>query len=224
LDREVFSDLVRALPEVRPNPSGSGYIPLDEQHLASLQPCWRDYELNIRPRICAALWPYFSPYYTAKAQEAVGLPLEPVEPHSLRGIVQCRYPGHVQKPHVDKATTIFTFLLYLTPESSRHGTTLYSIAHRDELREEWRKRRNVRAWFPDITIYGIKEARTLEYRANRVVAFLNLCTSLHAVAYPSGPPRYAIQNYADFAPSIRRAYFRNWNDPLSPTGEYEGDL
>ena len=186
----------------------------------------------MKPSICEALLERYLPYAAEKlslifGEEAEHLKsqLEPKEFRSVRGIVQCRITGARMGAHVDKATSLFTYLFYFAPDDSLRpfGTIFYKAQDQANLLERYRANRGIRAWFPDAADLDLRPQPPLEFRRNRLVSYVNLPYSLHGAATDAAAPRYSMQNFCDLPLRIALPLYKDWKDPISPTGLYRGD-
>jgi hypothetical protein len=194
---------------------------------------WRRFDTEVKTPICRRLIDIFTPFAEekvgqlfgndalAKYREARGEPWQ-----IQRGIVQCRIKGNTHEPHVDKATNVFTYLFYFSPDESLRpfGTILYDVKQRDQLVRAYRDRAQVRVWSPNPVEYGIATNKTLEFRGNRMVAFANMAHSVHGTRTDVAVPRFSMQSYCEFPPRSALALFDGWKDNLAPDGLYRGGL
>jgi hypothetical protein len=199
---------------------------------ASARQFWIEFDQKVKPSICEALLERYLPYAAEKlslifGEEAEHLKsqLEPKEFRSVRGIVQCRITGARMGAHVDKATSLFTYLFYFAPDDSLRpfGTIFYKAQDRASLLERYRAHRGIRAWFPDAADLDLRPQPPLEFRRNRLVSYVNLPYSLHGAATDAAAPRYSMQNFCDLPLRITLPLYKDWKDPISPTGLYRGD-
>jgi hypothetical protein len=147
---------------------------------------------------------------------------------ALRGIVQCRTTGARMSAHVDKATSLFTYLFYFASDDSLRpfGTIFYETSKRDRLIDLYRANRGIRAWFPNEDELAELELRPhppIEFCRNRLVSYVNLPHSLHGAATDAVAPRYSMQSFCDLPARITLPLFDGWRDPVSPSGVYRGD-
>ena len=144
----------------------------------------------------------------------------------IRGIIQYRNWHAQQPPHVDKATALFTCVLYLAKEGNPidSGTTLLRSKNESQLISAYRRAKSIRAWFPDPRDFGIVKVKTVSYQQNRAVVMVVLPTSLHGVVHVSDFDRYSMQSFCELPYQIIKDRFAGWNDPLSPTGIFRGDI
>lgn len=126
-------------------------LPTDAQQF------WTKFDRDVKPAICRALLQRYMPYTEEKltlifgdTAEDMARGLDPNEFRSLRGIVQCRITGARMGAHVDKATSLFTYLFYFAPDDSLRpfGTIFYESLDRTALLQRYLANRSVRAWFP----------------------------------------------------------------------------
>jgi hypothetical protein len=197
---------------------------------AASQNFWSAFDTVTKPAVCAALLRRFLPYAENKlalifGRDGLGKELEPDEFRPLRGIVQCRIAGARMGAHVDKATSLFTYLFYFAPDDSLRpfGTVFYEAKDRAAVLERYRANRGIRAWFPADGELELEARPPLEFCRNRLVSYLNLPYSLHGAATDAEAPRYSMQNYCDLPRRITLPLFEGWNDPISATGVYAGD-
>jgi hypothetical protein len=193
---------------------------------------WIEFDQKVKPAICEALLERYLPYAAEKlslifGEEAEHLrsELEPKEFRSVRGIVQCRITGARMGAHVDKATSLFTYLFYFAPDDSLRpfGTIFYKAQDRASLLERYRANRGIRAWFPEAAELDLRPQPPLEFRRNRLVSYVNLPSSLHGAATDAAAPRYSMQNFCDLPLRVTLPLYKDWKDPISPTGLYRGD-
>lgn len=237
---DYYAEMMRYLPPIEllqiPKQFGMMKIGDDDQTFASISPearaFWSRFDTDIKAPICGALLRKFKPYLAEKLRLACGHDLQAMpaddEFRPLRGIVQCRTTGARMGPHVDKATSLFTYLFYFATDDSLRpfGTILYDTKNRDHLVDRFRHARRIRAWFPDETERAAIELTPMppiEFCRNRLVAYANLPYSMHGAATDAAAPRYSMQNYCDIPASIALPAFEGWNDNMSPTGIYRGD-
>lgn len=159
----------------------------------------------------------------AKRFDSSTLPLD--EFRTLRGIVQCRISGARMGAHVDKATSLFTYLFYFPPDDLLHpfGTVFYKVRHRADLLQRYRANRGIRAWFPASGEVEATPCPPLEFRRNRLVSYVNLPYSLHGAATDAAAPRYSMQSFCDLPLRVTLPLYEGWHDLVSPTGAYRGD-
>jgi hypothetical protein len=193
---------------------------------------WSTFDVIVKPAICRALLQRYLPYAGEKlslifgdSAEGLARSLDPDEFRPLRGIVQCRIAGARMGAHVDKATSLFTYLFYFAPDNSLRpfGTVFYEAIDRATLLQRYRANRNVRAWFPAADELKLTPCPPLEFRRNRLVSYLNLPYSLHGAATDAEAPRYSMQSFCDLPLRVTLPLYEGWRDPISPTGTYQGD-
>lgn len=213
---------------------GFGHIKIEETDDAfrklgrKRKTIWRHFDVQIKAAACAGLARRFAPYASEKLCELFGQGGEDLTTESYaaqRGIIQCRTRGAIQHPHLDKATTLFTYLFYFSKDEklAPHGTTLYETGRPDTLLEAYRERADVRVWYPDVTRFAIKACRKVDYRPNRLIAFINLSRSLHGTWTEAPVPRFSMQTYCELPPRAQ-ALFLAWSDSLTPGQAYAGGL
>jgi hypothetical protein len=184
---------------------------------------WTQFEASVKPAVCGALAIRLASYAAEKMADLFGsvVAVSPSELKPQRGIIQCRARGAVQEPHIDKATTAFTFLFYFSGTPGPYGTTLYNVANKAEMLDDYRKRADVRVWSPDPVRYGISAAKTLRFAENSLVAFAGVAHAVHGVTDVPNK-RISMQNYCELPARLKRQFFQ-WNDAL--TGQkYDGGL
>jgi len=156
---------------------------------------WIEFDQKVKPSICEALLERYLLYAAEKlslifGEEAEHLKsqLEPKEFRSVRGIVQCRITGARMGAHVDKATSLFTYLFYFAPDDSLRpfGTIFYKAQDRASLLERYRANCGIRAWFPEAGELDLRPQPPLEFGRNRLVSYVNLPYSLHGAATDAG--------------------------------------
>jgi hypothetical protein len=194
---------------------------------------WTEFDKVVKPVICRALLDRYLPYTAEKLSlifgEEIGCrtshDILPEEFGSLRGIVQCRITGARMGAHVDKATSLFTYLFYFARDDLLRpfGTIFYEARDRAELLQRYRANRGIRAWFPRDGELELKPCPPLEFRRNRLVSYLNLPYSLHGAATDAEAPRYSMQSFCDLPLRVTLPLYAGWHDPISPTGIYQGD-
>lgn len=156
---------------------------------------WSEFDNEVKPPICYALLKRYFIYLEeklflifgdrAKHHDIGGLHEHDFRP--LRGIVQCRITGDRIGPHVDKATSLFTYLFYFAPDNSLQpfGTIFYGAKNRAKLIEGYRANRGIRAWFPtaeQLTELQLEPRPPLAFSRNRLLSYVNLPYSLHGAA------------------------------------------
>jgi hypothetical protein len=195
---------------------------------------WMRFDHEVKPVICRALLRRFFPLLDEKlrlifddaANRCGTKNLRLDEFRVLRGIVQCRTTGDRMGAHFDKATSLFTYIFYFALDDSLrpYGTILYDVNEKDRLYAAYRATRNIRAWFPAPDEFGITPSKQLEFLPNRLVAFANLPHSLHGTATDAATPRYSMQSFCEMPPRLALTLFAGWNDSVSETGIYKGDV
>ena len=122
--------------------------------------------------------------------EALALPLE------TRGLrLMLRRPGWNLAPHLDPRDQFMTTLLYLArPEDPEdYGTQLFRV-HRDNFVATW-----ANTYYPEAEGLRCELAKTLPFRGNVCLSFLNLGGGAHGAGLPAEAPanlkRYAFQFY-----------------------------
>lgn len=123
--------------------------------------------------------------------EAVALELE------TRGLrLMLRRPGWSLAPHLDPRDQFITTLLYLARpgDPEQYGTQLFRV-HRENFVASW-----ANTYYPEAEGLRCELAKTLPFRGNVCVSFLNLGGGAHAAELPADaqPPdlkRYAFQFY-----------------------------
>ena len=128
--------------------------------------------------------------------------------------------------HVDKATSLFTYLFYFASDDSLRpfGTIFYKAKDRAHVLERYRANSAIRAWFPAADELELMPLPPLEFRRNRLLSYVNLPYSLHGAATDAVAPRYSMQSFCDFPPRVTLPLFDGWKDSVSPTGTYRGDV
>ena len=202
-------------------------IPEDAQRF------WTDFDSVVKPVVCRALLDLYLAYTAEKLSLIFGEELGcrtshdilPEEFGSLRGIVQCRIRGARMGAHVDKATSLFTYLFYFARDDSLRpfGTIFYKTRDRADLLQRYRANRGIRAWFPTDGELELTPCLPLEFQRNRLVSYLNLPYSLHGAATDAVAPRFSMQSFCDLPLRVTLPLFVGWHDPISPTGIYRGD-
>jgi hypothetical protein len=197
------------------------------------QQFWLEFDRVVKPSICRSLLDRYLPYTAEKLSLIFGdeiggsssFGIGPEEFRPLRGIVQCRITGARMGAHVDKATSLFTYLFYFAPDDSLRpfGTIFYKPHDHRDLLQRYRANRGIRAWFPKEGEVQLTPCPPLEFRRNRLVSYLNLPYSLHGAATDAAAPRYSMQNFCDLPLRITLPLYEGWHDPISPTGLYRGD-
>ena len=152
---------------------------------------WAVFDREVKAPICRALLQRYLPYAKEKLNLIFGdraktwaCDLEQDDFIALRGIVQCRIAGDRMGAHVDKATSLFTYLFYFAPDESLRpfGTIFYEAKDRAYLLERYRANSAVRAWFPAADELELMPYPPLKFRRNRLVSYVNLPYSLHGAA------------------------------------------
>ena len=239
---QYYEELLSHLPAVSsltiPVAFGMMKIGEDDQTFRALpeasQTFWADFDSAVKPLICRALLDRYFPYAREKLSlifgdeaERIGLDGRALDEfQSLRGIVQCRITGARMAAHVDKATSLFTYLFYFAPDDSLRpfGTIFYKARDRADLLQRYRANRGIRAWFPKEGELELTPYPPLEFRRNRLVSYVNLPYSLHGAATDAAAARYSMQSFCDLPLRITRPLFEGWKDSVSPTGIYRGDV
>jgi len=227
-EAELYAKLRAALPEPSAfGPGSFGHIRIgaeaDElfspmpEHLAAT---WQLTDDLWRGTIAPTLAKKFLPHLDRKLDLAIGterprdFECQPDAFQFTPLIMQRRYRGEVQTPHMDNATSLFTAIFYLCGEDAdpRDGVVMYKARDQDRLVAEYQRRRQVRAWYPDADDYGLTRVSQLEYRANRMIAFFSSPISLHSVSIDHNEVRYSMQAQAPVPASVGDALFGEWGD------------
>ena len=123
--------------------------------------------------------------------EALALPLHP---HGLRLMLRRR--GWTLRPHCDPRDQFISTLLYLAPpgEGDTYGTQLFRVLQ-DNFVPGW-----ANTYYPEDEGVACELAKTMPYRGNLCLSFLNLGGGAHGAAVPEDaqPPdlrRLAFQFY-----------------------------
>ena len=127
----------------------------------------------------------------AFVDEALALPLYP---HGLR--LMLRRPGWTLPPHCDPRDQFITTLLYLAPpgEGDTYGTQLFRVLQ-DNFIPGW-----ANTYYPEDEGLACELVKTMPYRGNLCLSFLNLGGGAHGAVVPKDaqPPdlrRLAFQFY-----------------------------
>ena len=238
---DFYEEILSHLPDVSslsiPDKFGMMKIGDDDTAFRALpqasQKFWSIFETDIKTPICSALLRHYKSYLSEKLTLIFGpAPIESTvadeEFRHLRGIVQCRTTGSRMGPHVDKATSLFTFLFYFASDESLRpfGTIFYEAPNLEALTERYRANRGIRAWFPnndDLAALNLRPAPPIEFQRNRLVSYANLPYSLHGAATDAAAVRFSMQSFCDLPLRISMPLFEGWRDPISPNGLYRGD-
>ena len=112
-------------------------------------------------------------------EEALSLPLYP---HGLR--LMLRRPGWGLPPHLDPKDQFINTLLYLAQpgEPESYGTQLFRV-HQENFVSGW-----ANTYYPEEDGLRCELAKTLPYRGNVCLAFLNLGGGAHGAALPNDAP------------------------------------
>lgn len=238
---DFYEEILTHLPKVSslsiPDKFGMMKIGDDDAAFRALpkasQKFWSIFEREIKAPICSALLRRYKPYLSEKLALIFGPTFDEQsiadeEFLSLRGIVQCRTTGSRMGPHVDKATSLFTFLFYFAADESLRpfGTIFYEAPNREAVTARYRANRGIRAWFPnedDLAALNLRATPPIEFQRNRLVSYANLPYSLHGAATDAAAVRFSMQNFCDLPLRISLPLFDGWRDPISSSGFYRGD-
>ena len=236
-----YEEILRNLPprEILSVPVTFGMMKIgdDDQSFRSLpksgQEFWTLFDRDVKQPIFAALIRRWLPFaeekltliFGADAARAALSELQPEEFTQLRGIVQYRITGARMGPHVDKATSLFTYLFYFASDDSLRpfGTIFYKAHDLAKVIEGYRANKSIRAWFPPEGSLDLSPRAPLEFRRNRLVSYANLPYALHGAATDAVAPRYSMQSFCDFPLRLTMQLYEGWKDAVSPTGFYRGD-
>ncbi|MGH9350238.1 MAG: hypothetical protein ACRD26_23540 [Vicinamibacterales bacterium] len=157
---------------------------------------WQGFERDVvspvlMPALLELFAPVILPHYVrllgdARAAAAAALP------KAANGRVLLRRPGYRQDPHLDPKRVLFTGLIYLAKpgDSEDYGTALYRV-------DRPFVQPFVRTFYPETEGYTCTLAKRVEFRANRLLVFLN-AQAAHGAELPADAPlqeRYAYQFY-----------------------------
>lgn len=197
------------------------------------QDFWTAFDGDVKRSVFAALLQRWLPYVEEKLTLIFGCEaarsaiqeMNAEEFKQLRGIVQCRITGARMSAHVDKATSLFTYLFYFAPDDSLRpfGTIFYRANDRTKALDAYRANRSIRAWFPPEGSLDLTPYPALEFYRNRLVSYANLPYSLHGAATDAAVPRYSMQSFCDLPLRIALPLYEGWKDAISPTGVWRGD-
>jgi hypothetical protein len=186
---------------------------------------WRHLDAVVKPAACDALVKRFHSYTTEKLRlifGQTGPAIDLADYKSTRGIIHFNLNETNRRIHLDKATSLFTYLLDFSNEPSfnAEGISLYETANVDALVEAYRKRSEVRVWYPDVDEFDIQLAKTIESRPNRLTAFVNLPYSLTGAI--GRTPGVSIKSFCECPPQVQ-SLFSSWSDATTG-GLYSGNL
>ncbi|MEQ1757928.1 MAG: hypothetical protein ABL986_06380, partial [Vicinamibacterales bacterium] len=139
----------------------------------------------------------FRPHIEAVYQERHGARAAEVlaVPHAATaGRLLLRRPGYHLDPHLDPQRAVVTCLLYLANpgDSPEHGTQLFSLNATPEVT-------GTKTFYPDQAGYVSTLVKTVPFRPNTALAFMNSGAAAHGATIPASAPadtkRYAYQFY-----------------------------
>lgn len=238
LDDVFPASLYASLLRARPAPEAFGgnqfghirlsadHDPLFGQLPADVESTWLDLNSAWTSVIGPALSARFAPLLNVKLRNSLSVTLPDTDLPAASAyevsplIMQRRKPGNVQAPHMDNAASLFTAIFYLADDSasSGDGLTLYSISRTEELTQAYLTKREIRSWHPSPEEFGFEPARFVEYRPNRMIAFLSSAHSIHSVSVNKTENRYSIQGQCPMPKQLGDVLFSGWHDVLAHTG------
>ncbi len=231
LPRDVYELLRTAIPPV--------------ELFGDRDPVKRDFEmsaLDAAPSLTARMWRLFDQHlvsdivaplvfercrdaveahYRAMGGEAFGHEAVRMPHRTFAGRIQLRRPGYELGPHLDPKRVVITGLFYFPrpgdPED--HGTELFDVVPRVA-------QPGMATFFPESVGARCTVARSVSYRANRLLAFVN-SGAAHGARLPSGATldeRYAYQFYVkpddgrlkELLRTLPTEAQQGWEDILAP--------
>ncbi len=164
---------------------------------------WRFVEERvIDSAVAPALMRIFTPHIETAYAQKYGLHASAIGalPHvASAGRLMLRRPGYHLDPHLDPNRVIVTCLLYLAREgeSEAYGTQFFRLVERPTVDR-------TSTYFPGHHGYACEMVKTVPFRPNTAVAFLNFGAA-HGADIPSDAPkdtkRYAYQFYVSPNPA-----------------------
>ena len=157
---------------------------------------WGQFEqIVIEQSVHAALRERFNAVIPAHYEAIFGAELAPTAislPTVTRGRLLLRRPGYEQRPHFDPKRVLLTGILYmaLPDDPPQYGTSLYRL-DRPVVQPV------MHTFYPETADYTCTFAKHVEYRANRLFAFIN-SGATHGAKLPADASlleRYAYQFY-----------------------------
>lgn len=131
-------------------------------------------------------------HYAATGGDAFGEAAAQIPHGPVAGRIQLRRPGYHLRPHLDPKRVVITGLLYLAREGDREdfGTQLFRVngAFRHS---------GMKTFFPEEAGLTCDVARSVPFRANSLLAFVN-SGAAHGATLPADAPldeRYTFQFY-----------------------------
>jgi hypothetical protein len=131
-------------------------------------------------------------HYAETGGEAFGRQAAAIPHRTVAGRIQLRRPGYHLRPHLDPKRVAITGLLYFPQpgDGEAYGTQLFSV-------DRPFVASGMKTFFPEEAGLTCTLARTIPYRANTMLAFVN-SRAAHGATLPADAPlleRYAFQFY-----------------------------
>lgn len=163
----------------------------------------------ITPALVKKFQPHIEDAYAVR-HKALGPRVATLPHEAMAGRLMLRRPGYHLDPHFDPQRVIVTCLLYLARpgDSDTFGTQFFSLKEQPTL-----DRTNT--FYPGKHGYKCKFVKTVAFKPNTAVAFLNYGLGAHGADIPTTAPgetkRFAYQFYISPAPALLAALIGSEN-------------
>lgn len=146
----------------------------------------------LAPAVMARLKRFVVAHYAETGGQEFGMKASKLEHQPVAGRIQLRRPGYYLAPHLDPKRVVITGLLYFPRpgDTEAFGTQLFSV-------DRPFVASGLKTFFPEEAGLTCTLAKTVPYRANTMLAFVN-SRAAHGATLPAGAPlaeRYAFQFY-----------------------------
>jgi hypothetical protein len=158
---------------------------------------WSFFDTRIVPEVLApAIFARFRSavvdHYAQTGGDRFGAAAADIPHRTVAGRIQLRRPGYHLRPHLDPKRVVITGLLYLAREGDRedYGTQLFRVSGPFT-------QSGMKTFFPEEAGLTCEVARSVPFRANTLLAFVN-SGAAHGATLPADAPldeRYAFQFY-----------------------------
>jgi hypothetical protein len=158
---------------------------------------WRFFDQEVvagivAPAVLARLRDAVVAHYAETGGPAFGARAAAIPHRAFAGRIQLRRPGYHLRPHLDPKRVAITGLFYFPQpgDSEAYGTQFFRV-------DRSFVANGMKTYFPEEDGLACELARTVPYRANSMVAFVN-SRAAHGATLPADAPlleRYAYQFY-----------------------------
>lgn len=146
----------------------------------------------LAPAVLGRLKRFVVAHYAETGGDEFGMKASKLEHQPVAGRIQLRRPGYHLAPHLDPKRVVITGLLYFPRpgDTEAFGTQLFNV-------DRPFVASGLKTFFPEEAGLTCTLAKTVPYRANTLLAFVN-SRAAHGATLPAGAPlaaRYAFQFY-----------------------------